>query len=322
MKRKVLIHLVSWALSLAILAALLWLLDLHTLAARLAGTNLWAAAGAMLLVAVLFVIKGLRWWVIARAEGNVRAATCIRLHFVAVFLNAFIPLRGGDVARGLVLARETGMGRAQALGTVALDKLFDMLALVVLVVPLAFLGGLPDWIRWPPVITVCVAAVLLVTGLVLRLRLRSRDEGIESARWIVRVLAGFARGFDSVRRPGPVALCAAISVVQYGILVASMALALVSVGIEPDAGTSILSTLAVQFAAGVPLTPSSAGTLHGAVTAALAAIGVDAESGMSAAVVYHAAQTIPILLPGVVLARGTALDAVDAAGRGPRDTEQ
>lgn len=320
--KKILIHVLSWVLSLAILAVLLWLLDLHTLGRRLAGTNLWAALSVVLLMAVLFTVKGVRWWIIVRSEARVSVLSCIRLHFVSVFLNAFIPLRGGDVARGLLLARESGIGRAQALGTVALDKLFDMICLVVLVVPLLFLGGLPDWIRWPPVATVGLAIVMLAAGLVLRIRLRRREGDSEKARWIVRVLAGFARGFDSALSPGPAAVCLVLSIIQYAILVATMALGLASVGITPDMGTSILSLLAVQFAAGVPLTPSSAGTMHGAIVAVLVAVGTDPETGMSAAVVYHAAQTIPILLFGVILTRGTALGAVAATGRDPGSTEQ
>jgi uncharacterized protein (TIRG00374 family) len=317
-KKKIILHAVSWALSLAILAVLLWLLDLHKLGRRLAEADLGAAAGVLVLIIVLFTIKGVRWWVIVRAEGSAPVLSCIRLHFVSVFLNAFIPLRGGDVARGLLLARETGIGRAQALGTVALDKLFDMIMLAVLVVPLLFLGGLPEWIRWPPVVTVCTAVGLLIAGLVLRLRMRRRGEDLEEARLPVRILAGFARGFDSALRPGPTALCLLLSTVQYAILVFTMVLGLISVGIEPDPETSILSILAVQFSAGVPLTPSSAGTMHGAIVAVLAAVGTDPETGMSAAVVYHAAQTLPILVLGVVFTRGTALgQALDeTSGRG------
>ncbi|MBW2261315.1 MAG: flippase-like domain-containing protein [Deltaproteobacteria bacterium] len=308
MKKKVLIHAVSWILSLGIIAVLLWLLDARKIVHVLAGTSLPAVAGIMALIVVMLAFKGVRWWIIVRTRTAVSLWTCVRLSIVGLFINAFIPLRGGDVARGLVLSRETGMTRALALGTVALDKLFDMITLVVLVIPLLFLGGLPEWIRWPPVITVGAAAVLLAVGVLLRLRMRRRDDDLEDASWLVRVLTRFAAGFDSALRPGPAALCTLLSVLTYATLLGTMMLGLMSVGIHADPGTSIICILAVEFAAGIPVTPSAAGTMHGAIVAVLAALGKDPDTAMSAAVVYHAAQILPILVLGVVLTRGTALE--------------
>ncbi len=308
MKKKILLQVVSWVLAAGIIVAILLLLDLPSLAEKLASTDPLSVLGIVALMTVLLVVKGVRWWLIVPSRAEAPIWRCVRLSIVAMFLNAFIPLRGGDVARGLLLSRETGLPRAQALGTVALDKIFDMLSIAVLVVPLLFMGGLPDWIRWPPVATVSAAVLLLASGIALRLGLRRRGEHIREAPWIVRTLAGFARGFDVALRPGPAVLCAAISIGQWALLIGTVHLALGAVGIRHDLGTSVICLLAVQFAAGVPLTPSAAGTMHGAIVAVLAAVGTDPETGMGAAVVYHAATTLPIVVLGVLLARGTALE--------------
>jgi uncharacterized protein (TIRG00374 family) len=307
------IQILSWVLALAILAVLMWLLDLEALAERLAHARAWMVAAGAILILAFLALKGLRWSVIARAHAPVPRTTCMRLAVVALFLNAFIPLRGGDVTAGLVLARETGLARATCLGTVALDKLFDMVSLAVVVAPLLFLGGLPPWIRWPPVATVSLALVLIAAGIAIRLRMGRREGDIARASWPVRVLARFASGFDSALRPGPLAICLGLSVLQYAILLASVAACLASVGISPDLATSIICLIAVQFASGIPLTPSAAGTMHGAIMAVLAATGVDPETGMSAGIVYHAVQTVPIVAAGVVLARGTAFEPPGAA---------
>ena len=305
--KNVLLHVASWTISAGILAALLWLLDAKAVRERLAEANVLAALGVVGSITLLLTIKGLRWWIIASGHGSVRAPVCMRLAIVGMFLNAFIPLRGGDVTAGLLLSRESGIARSTALGTVALDKLFDMFGIVVLVVPLAFLGGLPDWIPTPPIATVILAIVFLATGLALRLRLRSSGERIAASGRIVRALAGFAEGFDSALRPGRMVACGAITVLLYGLLVLSVALGLESVGIRQDLGICLTFLLAVQFSAGIPLTPSSAGTMHGAITGVLAALGIEPEIGMSAAVVYHGAQTLPIFVLGVILTRGTAI---------------
>ena len=127
--RKIVLHVVSWAISIALMAGLLFLVDLEELAQRM-GQDDWAwALVGLVLVGVGLVVKGVRWWVIVGLTGPARMRTCIRLSIAAMLLNSFIPLRGGDVARGLLLARESHLTKSQALGTVGLDKLFDVMVI-------------------------------------------------------------------------------------------------------------------------------------------------------------------------------------------------
>ena len=42
-----------------------------------------------------------------------------------------------------------------------------MMVIIVLIAPLPFVGGLPEWLRWPPVLTVVLAFGLLALGFAL-----------------------------------------------------------------------------------------------------------------------------------------------------------
>lgn len=304
--RKIVLHVVSWAISIALMAGLLYLVDLEELAQRM-GQDDWAwALVGLVLVGVGLVVKGVRWWVIVGLTGPARMRTCIRLSIAAMLLNSFIPLRGGDVARGLLLARESHLTKSQALGTVGLDKLFDVMVIALLVLPLPFMGGIPEWVGWPAVASVTIGFVLLFTGVMLRYGLRRRGQSPRKAGWVVRTLKDLTECFDCIRRPWPAVQCALLSVLSITLLLGAVTTSFMAVGLTPGITRSIVTLLAVQISASIPLTPASTGTMHGAIVAALAGLGHDAEAAMSVAIVFHAVQTLPIIVMGLFASRRTA----------------
>jgi uncharacterized membrane protein YbhN (UPF0104 family) len=202
------------------------------------------------------------------------------------------------------------MRRGEGLGTMALDKLMDMIGIVFVVAPLPFLGGIPGWIRWPPVVSVSAAIVLLAAGIVLRARLRRGAIDSEKLSKPMRWLAAFAAGFDTTTSLPMMGLLLVLSAAVYAAFLGSVMLALASAGIEVDPATGLVVLLAIQFSAGIPLTPASAGTMHGAIVAVLAATGTEPDVALSAAIVVHATQLLPIIVPGALLSRSTAMDQV------------
>jgi uncharacterized protein (TIRG00374 family) len=305
--RRTVLHLLSWVLALAILAALVLLLDPGRIFGALARTDPGWVLGGMAAVALTPLVRGVRWWILARPLGPISPATCIRLAYSGMFLNIIIPLRGGDVARALVLARETGVRRGECLGTVALDKLMDMVGLAVVVVPLAFLSGIPHWIRWPPVAAIGGALVLLGVGVVVRGRMRRAERDVDSLALPLRWLASFASGFDTARSPSAMAGAFGLTVVVYGCFLASVVTGMAASGVAVGAADGLLVLLAIQFSAGVPITPTSAGTMHGAVAGVLVTTGTEASLAMSTAIVVHAIQILPLVLAGVLTTRSTAM---------------
>ena len=80
-----------------------------------------------------FLLLSLRWWVLLRAtkfEVSIRESFLI--NYIGLFFNNFLPGNvGGDVARGLIVAR--GADRKTALiGTILLDRLIGLGAMILL----------------------------------------------------------------------------------------------------------------------------------------------------------------------------------------------
>jgi len=132
-------------LSLAVLAGLLWMLDLHAIGMQLARVNPWWVVAACLLLVFGQVLSALRWAWLARGLGlAVQTGRKIRLYFLGMFLSLFLPsIIGGDVARGYLLARGREHAGWPAAASVVLERLNGVVGLVSIVAVAMFMVTLP-----------------------------------------------------------------------------------------------------------------------------------------------------------------------------------
>ncbi len=141
---------IKLGLSLALLAALLYWVDVGAILHQLAQTDpllVLAALGCLLLA---YIVSALRWAWLARGLGiEVSLRRKIRVYFVGAFSSLFLPSTiGGDVVRGVLLAKgegRNGIG-VTAAASVVLDRLNGLYALVAVVTVC-----LP-WFDWPSLV--------------------------------------------------------------------------------------------------------------------------------------------------------------------------
>lgn len=136
------------AVSFALAALLLWLflknLDLHAVGSAIRSARPgWVVASVVLSLLVL-PIRSWRWTWLLRTVGRVSqkdafAATCIG--FAATTL---LPARAGEVVRPVALARAARIPVAPALMSVLLERLIDLLSILVLFIVFALGGTSPE----------------------------------------------------------------------------------------------------------------------------------------------------------------------------------
>ena len=110
---------------------------------------------ALLSVAVNILAKAYRWKLLLPGQPFGRLLLAL---LAGAMLNYYLPARLGDFSRAYA-AGEPGTGRAQALGTVLLEKVFDLVAYALLFVLLLLLLPLPEWASKPGVSVVLAALV-------------------------------------------------------------------------------------------------------------------------------------------------------------------
>lgn len=105
-------------------------IDFNKLIVELLKTNyLLAILGMIVGVVIGSVIRAERWkYFLYPEKRNIKFNDLFSGVMIGYFVNAIIP-RGGEVSRPFILAQKEGMSKAFTLGTIVVERIFDMLSM-------------------------------------------------------------------------------------------------------------------------------------------------------------------------------------------------
>ncbi|MBM3329585.1 MAG: flippase-like domain-containing protein [Calditrichaeota bacterium] len=110
--------------------------------------QLWPIVASILLTPVHVFLRGYRWRtmvepVVTTDHPRMTAFDGFSLHTVGYLANAALPLKVGEVARAVLLARRIGISRSTAIATVILERVIDLLSLLLLIAVIWFFFPIP-----------------------------------------------------------------------------------------------------------------------------------------------------------------------------------
>ncbi len=253
--------------------------------------------------------RGYRWYFLLEGKGKIRRWDAVFSTYVSYFGNFALPARAGELIRIVVLGERTGVSKATATASVLMEKIADLLTLVIVVLCLLGFTGLGGpTLRFIVGIGAVVAVVLIsvmVGAIILRKVFPLEDEpGVAGpGNRIRRFLHFFVEGMRPASRPEHVGRFLLLSFVAWGLISYSCYIFLTSQGLidwlhefgraGPIASTLLLVVL-VNASTLIPAGPGSAGPYQAAVMLAFTLIGASSMEAGSAA--YHNAAGFSILL--------------------------
>jgi uncharacterized membrane protein YbhN (UPF0104 family) len=266
----------------------------------------WLVA-ALVLLAVAVWMRAERWHLLfARGRRPPRRAVFWSLNIGYLF-NNLLPARAGEAARVVALRREAGVPAARGAATVAVERVFDVASLAVLMLAAAPLLGSSRVARateWTSAALVLLAALLVVAAGSGRVRgwLAAAAGHIPFVRGsLARATAAeLGEGARALRDSGMAAQVAAWSMSSWVVLALSYYAVLRSLDIPSPARAAVLALVVTNLVQVIPASAASLGVFEAAGRAALAAYGATPAAAVSAAVVLHAVNTIPLVVLGAV----------------------
>lgn len=299
-------YVLSFLLAVALVASLIYWMDMPKLIQSLREALLLPVVAAALLNVLVMGAKGIRWYVLAADSSSVSPWQSVRLTILGFFVNSFIPARGGDVLKGLAAARENRTSKATSIASVGLDKLMDMVTVFFLAAAFPFLPQLPPWLKRGTLLSLVLAFSLFAIVFVIALRNRGVKHGEGGTRFM-RFFRKLASGLDSAVRPRKILIAVLLSLLSYGLQIAMVYLCCFSTGIVLSLPEAACALLALNIAVSVPLTPLNVGTLHAAFVGTLLFFGYIKEPAMTSAIALHLAYTVPLFMIGPFLGHKTLL---------------
>jgi uncharacterized protein (TIRG00374 family) len=332
--QRVVVALVGVAVSGVFVALALHRLDFRSVLGTMRDSRPWPWLPlAVLAYSIGHFLRGQRLRVLMRA-ASLPLPTATNIVVVGYASNNVFPARLGELVRAGMLAERTGIPVSQALTITFIERLFDGIAILVLM--LAGAAGLAvrtGWIwdvaRAGSLVFGVALAVLLVAvflpGAVLGAA--SRMSGLLGPRARDRALAlasSVTSAGATLRQPRDAFAIGGYSLAVWLFEALMFALLLPAFGMRFAIAPAVLAMSVTNLGILVPSSPGFVGSFHFFCSQSLASQGVAAATAMGYAVVVHLAFFVPVTLwgAGAMLWYGIQVGATAAMVRAARTSPQ
>jgi uncharacterized membrane protein YbhN (UPF0104 family) len=112
-----------------------------------AGAEPWRLVLAAAILTVAMLLRAWRWRILLNAAGSVPVVTVFWATAAGYFGNSFLPARGGEIVRTVMISSRSGLDAAYVFATALSERAADVVALVVIAaLVLVTLPSPPGWL--------------------------------------------------------------------------------------------------------------------------------------------------------------------------------
>lgn len=316
---------IGFGLAGLFLVLFLYRVDLGQLVQALKGANYLFLVPAVVVYFVGVCLRAIRWRLLLLSVSNIPPHRLFSPIVIGFAVNNILPARVGLIARTYLLGVRERISVIASGATVAVDQLFDGLALLFFLEAIAVLVPLPAWAR---AIALAAAALFLsFLGIFLLLALRphltrrlaGKLTGRFPQKWQPRVSHGVdmaLEGLSSLRRPDRLALAFVLSLLVWSTEAAMYYIVSLSFGLGQPYHVVLLMSSIANIAITLPSLPGGIGPFEffGKQTLTLFAV----PEGVAAAYVgvVHVVLLLPVTIVGMAMLAWKRVSLAEATGRG------
>ena len=303
-------------MALAVLL-LVWALrgvHLSEVIAHLRNAHLAPLVAAVVVATLTYPLRLVRWRLLLRAADGSPLPAAPLWHAVAIgfMANNILPFRAGELVRLLAASRLAGVRFSSVLSSVAVERIFDALAVVALFSVALLASDLPPDVAIGRVsvrhaaqaagmmgVVALAGAVLVVSFPLAAERLvRSLLPSGKLTERLVALIEGVRHGLAVLRSPSLLAGTVVWSLVLWLTNGLAFFVAFKAFDIPVGFLGALLMQGVLVLGISVQLTPGFVGQFEAAIVAALALYRVPNDLASSYAIAFHATTFVPIILLG------------------------
>jgi uncharacterized protein (TIRG00374 family) len=312
-------------LTLGLLGVFLRSVDVSDVWAETRRANPLPLVLAVLVTGVTYALRAFRWQFLLAPIGPTRFMTAFKTTVIGFAATFLLPARAGEIIRPYLLARRERLNATAAFATVILERLIDLIA-VLMLFAIFVLTSASDVVSGDPsqlarvkvggllaaaAATTAAAILFALAGHPERMgRLALRIERVlpaRLARMVANFVETFAQGLAVLRQPRQLVVSLALSfplwlAIAAGIWLTSQAF---HITFPYQASFLVMTILVVGVA--VP-TPGAVGGFHLAYQIAVQTFfDAPTDRAVGAAIVLHAISFVPVTIAGIIFMAGEGL---------------
>lgn len=301
--------LLSLLVAAAALTFALRAVDLAQVAQAMAGANYAYMLPFLVLQAAYYACTAANWRLLLEPVGHFTLRQVLPAMMVGFGGNNLFPMRLGELARTVVFARQHKKPVGAVLASVALERVLDVLTILVLYgLSLFVLRDVPSAVATGARLF-ALALVPVGAGIALFLTKPQPFLGLwhTLSVWLphawrdrgTRLLEGVLHGLSALQSPARVSALATFSLLKWLCSCGMAWLTLQAFHTGTGFGVAIVVVVVTALAIALPNTPGFVGTLQAAFVLSLHPFGVSADVAFAASVFYLVSGWVPTTLAGV-----------------------
>lgn len=253
---------------------------------------------ALGLLVLFLLLRAYRWQRFVTPVQAVPLRPFWSATWIGFMANDLLPLRVGEIVRAYALAHLTSVRLSTAVATTVLERVWDAVAVaIILVVTLSGIP-LPSWLQRANLILLGVCGGVLVGGWLL---VRQGDASF--TRFSPRIAAAmrnFVSGFAVLQSGSQVVSALLFSLAIWLALGAYYWILLRTCGFSLPLQATFVVLIFTVFAAAIPAAPGFLGTYQVAMELALRLYAVPKDDALGFSLIAHAAQYLPVVIVGLI----------------------
>lgn len=292
-------------------------LNLQQVGGALAGARWWLLVPSVLALLAHLIIRIWRWQWILRPMGRIPFGPAFRAGMIGIGGNMVLPARAGEFLRAYVIGRSTGISKTGAFATLVVERIFDGLTMLLILVGLVLFGVNDPRLQQIGMLGAAFYLLALVGVVVFMARKSWFDQLVTRflpaapAERVLGLLGAFASGLESLRDGKQLAMVTLTSLLTWAFIPLSFWPVLLAFDFHvpvPFFGAVLMLPM-LAFGLTIPGAPGGLGLFEGAGYLALAVtfqlIGspmiTDEQKAAAAAcvVLIHISQSLPEALLGL-----------------------
>ncbi len=315
-----------WKLAVGVALSVLFLwvasrkVDVHRMQQAFHEANYWYLIPGVTALFVAHWLRALRWRYLLEPIKRVHVWPLFSALMVGYFANTLLPAHLGELVRAYVIGRRERISGGAAFATIALERVIDMLSLLLITALTLTLRPFPPTVTIPEEVatsgylmlgaSAALFAFLIFLKLKTQVALRIggaclRPLGKRIADRAQRLLSDFVSGVVPLVRPADYAVVVIVSVLVWAgylinlyCVILAFGLTTYGVGLSGALVVLVITTISIV----VPSSPGYVGTYHYLAVLSLSLFGVDKSIALSFAVVAHAAAVFTVTVVGMACA--------------------
>ncbi len=285
--------------------------DIEGIKSSFKSANYFYLIPIVLLSVVVLMLRSYRWGVILEPLEKIDQRTLFSITAVGFMAISLLPVRMGEFVRPYLISRKSSIRIGSALATIVVERIFDMLTLMMVLLLILMMVELPEWIFRSACSILLIIIPLLFILIFMAVK---RDASVKGVDRIIRVLPealssrlmrlfhSFLDGLQILPDLKKTFYLAFLSILIWSLV--AFATYILFSSFESMSGLSMAAayTVLIITALGVtlPTAPGFVGNYHYSCVLALTLFGITKNDALTFAILLHFIQVMVTILLGLI----------------------